>query len=102
MRTPRFTSACVHNAWRERPQLIISLHLNFGPVAQLIRETRLQACREALQNPRLRQRTILEIAGDWGFDDPSHFSRLYKLRFGRTPREDRLQPVQQAVAAALH
>ena len=38
LRTPRFTSACVLQAWRERPRLIISMHLNFGPVAQLVKE----------------------------------------------------------------
>lgn len=59
------------------------------PVAQLIRESRLQACREAFADPQLQQRSILQIAGDWGFDDASHFSRLYKARFGLTPREAR-------------
>lgn len=63
--------------------------LSTSTVAQIIRESRLQACRESLANPRMRQRTIIEIAGDWGFDDPAHFCRIYKAHFGRTPREDR-------------
>jgi len=38
LRTPRFASECLHCAWRERPRLIVSTHLNFGPVAQIVRE----------------------------------------------------------------
>jgi len=38
LRTPRFASECLHRAWRERPRLIVSTHLNFGPVAQIVRD----------------------------------------------------------------
>jgi len=54
-----------------------------------IRETRLQGCRSVLQNPAMNSCTITQIAGNWGFDDPSHFCHLYKSRFGKTPRHDR-------------
>ncbi len=37
-RTPRFASECLRRAWRERPRLVVSTHLNFGPVAQIVRE----------------------------------------------------------------
>ncbi len=37
LRTPRFASECLRRAWRERPRLIVSTHLNFGPVAQIVR-----------------------------------------------------------------
>jgi AraC-like DNA-binding protein len=58
-------------------------------VGQFIRESRLQACRTALQDPSLRSRPIIEIANQWGFQDQSHFSHAYKARFGKTPREER-------------
>lgn len=58
-------------------------------VAQTIRETRLQRCREFLRAPGLRDRTIAEIASSWGFGQPTHFSRAYKTRFGLSPREER-------------
>lgn len=58
-------------------------------VAAFIRERRLQNCREALMNPFLHQRSIIEIACDWGFEDSSHFSRLFKERFGQSPRQHR-------------
>ncbi|MCC7412482.1 MAG: helix-turn-helix domain-containing protein [Gammaproteobacteria bacterium] len=58
-------------------------------VASWIRELRLQKCRIALRDSRLSGRSIAEIALAWGFNDPGHFSRLYKNRFKCLPREDR-------------
>jgi glycosyltransferase involved in cell wall biosynthesis len=34
-RSPRFASECLYETWRQRPSLIISTHLHFGPLAQL-------------------------------------------------------------------
>ena len=58
-------------------------------VASYIRELRLQRCRDALRCPDLQHRSIIEIAGAWGFSDPSSFSRVYKQRFGLAPNLDR-------------
>lgn len=58
-------------------------------VGDLIREMRLQACRNALRSSTLRHRTNMEIVTKWGFNDCGNFSRLYKSRFGVTPTEDR-------------
>ncbi len=35
VRSPRFAMECLRHAWRERPSLIISTHLHFGPIAQV-------------------------------------------------------------------
>jgi AraC-like DNA-binding protein len=59
-------------------------------VNTFIREMRLQQCRASLQAPVLRDRTITQIAIGWGFNDPAHFSRIYKARFSRSPGEDRI------------
>lgn len=58
-------------------------------VRAFIRETRLQRCREALQNPRLHHQSIMAIAMRWGFDSAPGFTRAYRTRFGKPPREDR-------------
>lgn len=58
-------------------------------VASFIRESRLKRCREAIRNPALRNKLITDIASDWGIEEPAHFSRLYKARFGVSPRADR-------------
>ncbi len=38
VRTPRFALECLRYALRERPGLIVSTHLHFGPLAQIVRE----------------------------------------------------------------
>jgi AraC-like DNA-binding protein len=57
-------------------------------MGQWVREQRLLRCDEALRDPRSR-RTIAEIAHCWGFGDQAQFSRHYKTRFGRSPRDTR-------------
>ncbi len=54
-----------------------------------IRDTRLQRCNMALQNPALRHRPIFDIAMMWGFRDPSYFNRAYKKQFGSVPGKAR-------------
>jgi glycosyltransferase involved in cell wall biosynthesis len=39
LRSARFTLGCMRYAWRERPGLIVSTHLNFGPLAMLVRRS---------------------------------------------------------------
>lgn len=58
-------------------------------VASWVREMRLQRCRDMLRNPRMQDRSLTEVAFDWGFNDASHFSRVYKNRFGHSPSEER-------------
>jgi AraC-like DNA-binding protein len=59
-------------------------------MGQWVREQRLVRCDETLRDPRSR-RTIAEIAHFWGFGDQAQFSRHYKARFGRSPRDTRRQ-----------
>lgn len=58
-------------------------------VARLIWERRLERSKSELVDPALMNRSITEIAHYWGFSDSQHFSRAFKSRFGRTPRECR-------------
>jgi len=54
-------------------------------VSGRIRERRLEQCSADLSDPRLREKTITEIAFLWGFSDSAHFSRLFKSQFGICP-----------------
>lgn len=56
-----------------------------------IRARRLECCRNDLANPRLRSKTITEIAFAWGFSDSAHFSRCFRRQFGMCPRIFRAQ-----------
>jgi len=53
-----------------------------------IRMRRLDQCRAALTDRR-RDRSITEIALNWGFSDAAHFSRSFRAAFGTSPREYR-------------
>ena len=52
-------------------------------------ERRLERCHEALQSKAGRSCSITEIAFGWGFNDMSHFSRVFRTRYGLSPREFR-------------
>lgn len=61
-------------------------------VSSWIQEQRLERCRDALLDPLYKTRQVSEIAYQWGFNDPSHFSRAFKLHFGRSPKQYRTLP----------
>jgi AraC-like DNA-binding protein len=52
---------------------------------------RLERCKRDLADPASQARHIGEIAFAWGFNDLAHFSRIFKQRFGVSPREWREQ-----------
>jgi AraC-like DNA-binding protein len=56
-------------------------------LGEWLRESRLEQCRAELSRPSAGQRTIAAIARRWGFADPSSFGRLFRDRYGLTPRE---------------
>src|SRR5882757_2225065 len=55
---------------------------------------RLERCRRDLSDPAHAARHISDIAFAWGFNDLAHFSRIFKQRFGASPREWREHPTQ--------
>ena len=75
------------------PRLLQRLFAAEGEsLAGFILEQRLQRCRDALRHPAQAHRSITEIALAWGFNDPAHFSRVFRRRFGLTPRDWRVAP----------
>lgn len=58
-------------------------------VADWIRTQRLRHCRNDLSDPRLRTKSITEIAFFWGFNDSAHFSRAFRKQYGVCPRDFR-------------
>ena len=60
-------------------------------VARYILRRRLEACSRALLSTSQRGRTVTAIAFDYGFNSPTHFGRVFRARYGVTPREFRLQ-----------
>ncbi len=56
------------------------------PASYILNE-RLTRVGEALISPGQRSRTIRQVAESLGFKDPSHFSRVFRDRYGMTPRD---------------
>jgi transcriptional regulator GlxA family with amidase domain len=57
-----------------------------GSIAEVYLLMRLDKARTLLSNSSIR---ITAIGLACGFQDPSHFSRAYRLRFGHSPRDER-------------
>lgn len=72
-----------------------TLHARFEPVGQTfgewVLEHRLAACRQALQDPLQSRLSVTEIVYRNGFNDLSHFCRIYKRRYGQSARALRSQ-----------
>ena len=68
-----------------------SLHQLFSStetsVLQMIRQQRLERCRQEFSRNRNSKLTITEIALQWGFNDPSHFSRCFKEMYKVSPSQ---------------
>jgi AraC-like DNA-binding protein len=56
-----------------------------------VQAQRLERCKRDLSDPALAARHIGDIAFAWGFNDLAHFSRIFKQRFGASPRDWREQ-----------
>jgi AraC-like DNA-binding protein len=78
------------------------LHLLFAQrghtTAGWIRERRLAHCREALANVDSGL-SVTDVALQAGFTDPSHFSRVFRHRFGMAPNQYRRLQVGRATSA---
>jgi AraC-like DNA-binding protein len=58
-------------------------------LASYIQHQRLDACLRDLQPTHAATRPITEIALHWGFNNLSHFSRVFRERTGQSPSEFR-------------
>jgi AraC-like DNA-binding protein len=54
-------------------------------VSSWIMDKRLLKCREALSDPMYARQRVADIAYRWGFSSTSHFSRVFKSKFGISP-----------------
>lgn len=68
---------------------IYRLFKPLGGVREHIQQRRLAGCFKAMVSPGQAHRRIFDIAMDFGFSSPSHFSTLFREHFGMTPRQAR-------------
>jgi AraC-like DNA-binding protein len=67
-------------------QLLEGAGLSFSSYVRLLR---LKLARQLLSDPLTRERRIGDIAAMAGFNDLSHFNRMFRLQFGGTPTDAR-------------
>ena len=56
-----------------------------GSVSSYLWQRRLIRCAEVLRDPSQAHRSITDVCFSYGFSSSSHFSRLFKDRFGVPP-----------------
>lgn len=57
------------------------------PLVKLVWQMRLDGCGRDLKDQAHAARSISDIAFSWGFSDITHFCRVFRRRFGVSPRE---------------
>ena len=69
------------------------LHILFSgeneTVSSYILRRRLEECAKQLSDVLWRRRTITEIAFGWGFNNATHFARVFRDHYGTSPRDYR-------------
>jgi AraC-like DNA-binding protein len=89
---PDLTPMRVAAACKMTPRYLHHLFSNESEtVARYILRRRLEECSRALTVAAQRGRTVTSVAFDYGFNSPTHFGRVFRARFGTTPREYRRQ-----------
>jgi AraC family transcriptional regulator, positive regulator of tynA and feaB len=84
--TPARLAAAVHLSTRRLHQLF---EADGETVGAYILRRRLEECARAFADPRQRGRTVTEIAFLHGFNNASHFGRVFRERFALSPSEFR-------------
>ncbi|RYG07477.1 MAG: AraC family transcriptional regulator [Caulobacteraceae bacterium] len=69
-----------------------------GGVNRFIQDRRLHHARAALRRRRAQSPTIADVAHDYGFASASHFSRLFRARYGYSPSEVEVPDTPQDIS----
>ncbi len=87
---PDLSPAAVAAALVISPRYLRKLMAEQGETASsFILRRRLEECAKALASDIHRARSITDVAFAWGFNSTAHFARVFKSRFGLSPRDYR-------------
>jgi len=86
---PDLTAARIAAAFGMSQRRLYYLMAGHGGVAGHVQQVRLRRAKAAIVAPVSRHMSIAEIAGNFGFSDPTNFSRVFRRAFGMSPREMR-------------
>jgi AraC-like DNA-binding protein len=92
--TPGGVAAAVHLSPRRLHQLF---EADGETVGAYILRRRLEECARAMSDAAQRSRTVTEIAFLHGFNNASHFGRVFRERYGSTPSDYRRHRATAAI-----
>jgi AraC-like DNA-binding protein len=84
--TPTHLATAMHISCRYLHKLFEDEGISAG---RWIRGQRLERCAQELRDEARADETITMIASRWGLVDPAHFSRIFRVRYGCSPRDYR-------------
>lgn len=90
LRDPELSARTVAAAFRITPRYLHMLFAKEGEtVSNYILRRRLEQCVKQLADPLWSKRTITEIAFGWGFNNATHFGRVFRHHYEMTPSDYR-------------
>lgn len=90
LRDPELTTSSVAAAFRISTRYLhMIFELRQETVSGYILRRRLEQCAKQFADPLWNRRTITEIAFDWGFNNATHFARVFRNKYGQSPRDYR-------------
>jgi AraC family transcriptional activator of tynA and feaB len=99
LRDPELSARSIAAAFGISPRY---LHIIFAgedeTVSNYVLRRRLEETAKQLIDPAWRKRTITELAFGWGFNNATHFARVFKERTGCSPREYRARATEPLAA----
>jgi len=103
LKDPTLSVGSIAKTFRISPRYLHILFAQEGEtVGEYIRRRRMDECHRRLEDPNWRHRSITELAYGWGFNSTTHFARVFKERYGVTPREHRNEKCRSAEQALIH
>lgn len=90
LRNPDLNVRTVASSFNISPRYLHVLFANEAEtVSSYILRRRLEECGRQLTDVLWRRRTITEIAFGWGFNNATHFARVFRNHYGTSPRDYR-------------
>jgi AraC-like DNA-binding protein len=100
LRNPDLNVRSVAAAFNISPRYLHVLFANEPEtVSSYILRRRLEECGRQLTDVLWRRRTITEIAFGWGFNNATHFARVFRNHYGTSPRDYRNAKASETVAS---
>ncbi len=90
LRDPELTARSTAAAFGISPRYLHMLFANQDEtVCNYILRRRLEQCVKQFSDPLWKKHTITEIAFSWGFNNATHFARVFREHYDTSPRDFR-------------